>query len=55
MPAETLAEERARTQTEFRRALPAPRRGTLSVPAGPGLGVQVEEAALDEVTAEVVA
>ncbi len=37
------------------RALPAPRRGTLPVPGGPGLGVQVDQAALDEVTAEVVA
>ena len=37
------------------RALPAPRRGTLSVPAGPGLGVEVDQAVLDEVTAEVVA
>jgi L-Ala-D/L-Glu epimerase len=37
------------------RALPAPRRGTLSVPGGPGLGVQVDEAALGEVTSEVVA
>ncbi len=37
------------------RALPGPRRGTLGVPPGPGLGVQVDEAALDEVTAEVVA
>jgi o-succinylbenzoate synthase len=36
------------------RALPPPRRGTLAVPAGPGLGVQVDQAALDEVTAEVV-
>jgi L-Ala-D/L-Glu epimerase len=36
------------------RALPAPRRGTLAVPGGPGLGVQVEQAALDEVTTEVV-
>jgi o-succinylbenzoate synthase len=36
------------------RALPAPRRGTLAVPAGPGLGVQVDQAALDEVTTEVV-
>jgi L-Ala-D/L-Glu epimerase len=36
------------------RALPPPRRGTLSVPTGPGLGVQVDQAALDEVTAEVV-
>jgi L-Ala-D/L-Glu epimerase len=37
------------------RALPGPRRGTLSVPPGPGLGVQVDQAALDEVTAEVLA
>jgi L-Ala-D/L-Glu epimerase len=37
------------------RALPAPRRGTLAVPGGPGLGVQIDQAALDEVTAEVVA
>jgi L-Ala-D/L-Glu epimerase len=36
------------------RALPPPRRGTLAVPSGPGLGVQVDQAALDEVTAEVV-
>ena len=36
------------------RALPPPRRGTLAVPAGPGVGVQVDQAALDEVTAEVV-
>ncbi|MET0761793.1 MAG: enolase C-terminal domain-like protein, partial [Thermoleophilaceae bacterium] len=36
------------------RALPPPRRGTLAVPTGPGLGVQVDQAALDEVTAEVV-
>ena len=37
------------------RTLPAAKRGTLAVPAGPGLGVQVDEAALDEVTAEVLA
>jgi L-Ala-D/L-Glu epimerase len=37
------------------RALPGPRRGTLAVPGGPGLGVQVDQAALDEVTTEVVA
>ena len=36
------------------RALPPPRRGTLAVPTGPGLGVHVDQAALDEVTAEVV-
>ena len=36
------------------RALPPPRRGTLAVPTGPGLGVQVDQDALDEVTAEVV-
>jgi L-Ala-D/L-Glu epimerase len=36
------------------RALPPPRRGTLAVPTGPGLGVQIDQAALDEVTAEVV-
>lgn len=36
------------------RALPPPHQGTLAVPAGPGLGVQVDQAALDEVTAEVV-
>jgi L-Ala-D/L-Glu epimerase len=33
-------------------ALPAPRRGTLRVPAGPGLGVAVDEEALAEVTIE---
>jgi L-Ala-D/L-Glu epimerase len=33
-------------------ALPAPRRGTLRVPAGPGLGVAVDEEALAEVTVE---
>jgi o-succinylbenzoate synthase len=32
------------------RALPAPRAGTLSVPAGPGLGVSIEEEDLDAVT-----
>jgi o-succinylbenzoate synthase len=32
------------------RALPAPRAGTLSVPGGPGLGVEVEEDALAGVT-----
>ena len=37
------------------RALPATRRGTLAVPAGPGVGVQVDQAAHDEVTAEVLA
>ena len=37
------------------RSLPAPRRGTLSVPAGPGLGVSVDQADLDAVTAEIVA
>ena len=36
------------------RALPPPCLGTLAVPTGPGLGVQVDQAALDEVTAEVV-
>jgi o-succinylbenzoate synthase len=35
-------------------ALPAPRRGTLKVPAGPGLGVQADAEALAEVTVEVV-
>jgi o-succinylbenzoate synthase len=33
-------------------SLPAPRRGTLPVPAGPGLGVAVDEEALAEVTVE---
>jgi o-succinylbenzoate synthase len=33
-------------------ALPAPRRGTLRVPAGPGLGVAVDDEALAEVTVE---
>ncbi len=37
------------------RTLPAPRRGTLAVPAGPGLGVTVDPAALDEVTVETIA
>jgi o-succinylbenzoate synthase len=36
------------------RALPGPRRGTLRVPAGPGLGVTVDEQALREVTVEVI-
>jgi L-alanine-DL-glutamate epimerase-like enolase superfamily enzyme len=36
------------------RAIPAPRRGTLAVPGGPGLGVEVDQAALDEVTTEVL-
>jgi o-succinylbenzoate synthase len=36
------------------RALPGPRRGTLRVPAGPGLGVTVDEEALREVTVEVI-
>lgn len=36
-------------------SLPGPQRGTLAVPAGPGLGVRVDQADLDEVTAEVVA
>jgi L-Ala-D/L-Glu epimerase len=35
-------------------ALEAPRRGTLKVPAGPGLGVTVDEEALNEVTVEVL-
>jgi L-Ala-D/L-Glu epimerase len=35
-------------------SLEAPRRGTLKVPAGPGLGVTVEEDALEEVTVEVL-
>jgi L-Ala-D/L-Glu epimerase len=35
-------------------ALEAPRRGTLRVPAGPGLGVTVDEEALQEVTVEVL-
>ena len=30
------------------RALPAPRNGTLKVPAGPGLGVEVPEELLSE-------
>ena len=36
-------------------ALPAPRRGTLRVPAGPGLGVAVDDEALAEVTVERLA
>jgi L-Ala-D/L-Glu epimerase len=35
-------------------ALTGPRRGTLRVPAGPGLGVTVDEEALAEVTVEVL-
>ncbi|HEY6777087.1 MAG TPA: mandelate racemase/muconate lactonizing enzyme family protein [Thermoleophilaceae bacterium] len=35
-------------------ALEPPRRGTLKVPAGPGLGVAVDEEALAEVTVEVL-
>jgi L-Ala-D/L-Glu epimerase len=35
-------------------ALEAPRRGTLRVPPGPGLGVTVDEEALEEVTVEVL-
>ncbi|MEA2330800.1 MAG: L-Ala-D/L-Glu epimerase [Thermoleophilaceae bacterium] len=34
------------------RALPAPRNGTLKVPAGPGLGVEVDEGALAELLVE---
>ena len=34
------------------RALPAPDRGTLKVPTGPGLGVEVDEAALAEVVVD---
>jgi L-Ala-D/L-Glu epimerase len=41
-------------EARLARALPAPRRGTLAVPGGPGLGVEVDQAALDEVTTEVV-
>jgi L-Ala-D/L-Glu epimerase / N-acetyl-D-glutamate racemase len=36
-------------------AVPAPRRGTLKVPPGPGLGVDPDEEALREVTVEVIA
>ena len=35
-------------------ALPRPRRGTLSVPRGPGLGVDVDEDALAEVLVEEI-
>ena len=35
---------------EVARALPAPRRGTLRVPPGPGLGVEIDAEALDAVT-----
>jgi L-alanine-DL-glutamate epimerase-like enolase superfamily enzyme len=34
------------------RALPAPRNGTLKVPAGPGLGVAADPGALAEVVVE---
>jgi len=37
------------------RALPGPRRGTMKVPTGPGLGVRVDDAALEAVTAERLA
>ena len=37
------------------RALPAPQRGTLSVPRGPGLGVAVDDEALAEVLVEEIA
>jgi L-alanine-DL-glutamate epimerase-like enolase superfamily enzyme len=37
------------------RALPAPRAGTLSVPAGPGLGVSIEAEELAAVTLETLA
>jgi L-Ala-D/L-Glu epimerase len=37
---------------ELARALPPPRRGTLKVPSGPGLGVRVDEEALAAVTVE---
>ena len=37
------------------RALPAPRAGTLSVPAGPGLGVSIEDDVLAAVTLETLA
>ncbi len=37
------------------RALPAPRAGTLAVPAGPGLGVSVEDEELAAITLETVA
>jgi L-Ala-D/L-Glu epimerase len=40
---------------EIARSLPRPRRGTLRVPGGPGLGVRVEDQALDAVTAERLA
>ena len=40
---------------EIARALPAPRRGTLKVPGGPGLGVRVDDEALDAVTVERLA
>lgn len=37
------------------RALPAPRRGTMKVPAGPGLGVEIDDAVLSEVVVEQLA
>jgi L-Ala-D/L-Glu epimerase len=37
------------------RALPAPSRGTMKVPQGPGLGVEPDQTALDEVVVEQVA
>ena len=37
---------------EVARALPSPRRGTLKVPGGPGLGLEIDDAALAEVTVE---
>jgi L-Ala-D/L-Glu epimerase len=42
-------------QARIASALPAPRRGTLAVPGGPGLGVSPDQADLDEVTVEVMA
>jgi L-alanine-DL-glutamate epimerase-like enolase superfamily enzyme len=37
------------------KALPAPRRGTLKVPTGPGLGVRVDGEDLEAVTVETLA
>jgi o-succinylbenzoate synthase len=39
---------------EIARALPAPRNGLMAVPDGPGLGVEVSDAALAQVTVEEV-
>lgn len=39
---------------QLARALPAPSRGVMAVPQGPGLGVEVSDAALDEVLVEEV-